>query len=111
VVVGTREVLDAALMSKFSVTPEDVMAAAGRLSAISGGVDELCGYLRGCAGAAAQTPAEGAFDGMLAHFSSMLPHFGTAGARLGDAVAGAGTDYQSSDDQVAGECNVGADGP
>jgi hypothetical protein len=97
-------------MSEFLVTPEDVFAAAGRLGAISGGVEELCGYLRGCAGAAAQTPAEGGFDGMLAHFSSVLPHFGTAGARLSEAVAGAGANYQSSDDDVAGECNGGSDG-
>jgi hypothetical protein len=91
-------------MSEFRVAPEDVMAASGRLAAIGGGVEELCGHLRACAGAAAQTPAEGAFDGMLAHFSSVLPHFGHAGIRLSAAVAGAGTGYRSSDEQVAGEC-------
>jgi len=96
-------VLDAAAMSEFLVTPEDLSAAAGRLGAINGGVEELCGYVGGCAGAAAGTPAEGAFDGMLTHFSSVLPHFGIAGECLSEAVAGAGVDYQSSDDDVAGE--------
>jgi hypothetical protein len=91
------------LVSEFLVAPEDVSAAAGRLGAISGGVDELCGHLRGCAGAAAQTPAEGAFDAMLAHFSSVLPHFGTAGEHLSQAVAGAGSGYASTDGGVATE--------
>jgi hypothetical protein len=91
------------VMSEFLVAPEDVIAAAGRLGAISGGVDDLCGHLRGCAGAAAHTPAEGAFDAMLAHFSSVLPHFGMAGERLSQAVAGAGAGYVSTDDGVATE--------
>jgi hypothetical protein len=97
-------------MSEFLVTPENVMAAAGRLGTINGGVRELCGYLQGCAGAAAQTPAEGAFDGMLAHFSSALPYFGIAGDRLSEAVAGAGAGYESSDDDVAGQFDGGAGG-
>ena len=45
-------------MSEFLVTPEDVIAASGRLSVIGGGVEELCGHLQSCAGAAAGTPAE-----------------------------------------------------
>jgi hypothetical protein len=106
-VVVEDQVVDAAGMSEFLVTPEDVIAASGRLSAIGTGVEELCGYVRGCAGAAAATPAEGAFDGMLAHFSSVLPHFGLAGDRLTQAVAGAGAGYQTSDMDIAGECSGG----
>jgi len=95
-------------MPEFLVTPEDVIAASARLSSISAGVDEVCGYVRGCAGAAAGTPAEGAAEAMLAHFSSVLPYFGIAGAQLSGAVAGAGAGYQSSDDDVASECNANA---
>ena len=94
-------------MSEFLVTPEDVIVAAGRLGAISGGVEDLCGQLRGCAGAAAGTPAEGAFDGMLGHFSAVLPHFGLAGEHLGAAVASAGTGYSRGDDEVASSCDGG----
>jgi hypothetical protein len=97
-------------MSEFLVTPEEVIAAAGKLGAISSGVEELCGHLSVCAGAAAQTPAEGAFDEMLVHFSSVLPHFGIAGERLSEAVAGAGESYQSSDNDVAGEFGGGQEG-
>jgi hypothetical protein len=103
-------VLDATVMSEFLVAPEEVIAASARLGAISGGVEELSGYLGGCAGAAAQTPAEGAFDRMLARFSSVLPHLGIAGERLSEAVAGAAAGYRASDDDVAGECGAGQDG-
>jgi hypothetical protein len=94
-------------MSEFSVAPEHLIAAAGRLSAISGDVEDSCLGLRGCSGAAAGTPAEGAFEGLLGHFSAVLPHFGLAGERLGAAVTGAGSGYARSDDEVAGACQGG----
>ena len=97
-------------MSEFRVMPEDVIAASGRLTAIGCEVDELYGHLSRCAGAAAGTPTEGAFDGLLAHFSAMLPHFGLAGEHLGVAVAGAGGSYSSCDDDVAGACEAGQGG-
>ena len=95
-------------MSEFLVTPEDVIAASGRLTAIGAGVEELGGHLRGCAGAAAGTSAEGAFDDLLGHFSAVLPHFGLAGEHLGGTVAGAGTDYSRTDLELS---NAGEGGP
>jgi hypothetical protein len=97
-------------MSEFLVTPEDVVAASARLTAIGYEVDALCGHLSGCAGAAAGTPTEGAFDDLLGHFSAVLPHFGLAGEHLGVAVAGAGRAYSSCDEDVAGACETGPDG-
>ena len=97
-------------MSEFLVTPEDVIAASGRLSVIGGGVEELCGHLQSCAGAAAGTPAEAAFEGMLGRFSAVLPHFGLAGEHLGLAVAGAGAEYSRSDLEVAEACDGGRGG-
>ncbi|HEY5316853.1 MAG TPA: hypothetical protein VIJ20_02660 [Solirubrobacteraceae bacterium] len=97
-------------MSEFSVAPEDVIAAAGRLSAISAGVEELGGYVRGCAGAAAGTPAEGAVEGMLGRFSAALPHFGLAGEHLSGAVASAGAGYLRTDGEVADSCDGGESG-
>ncbi|HEY5318444.1 MAG TPA: hypothetical protein VIJ20_10715 [Solirubrobacteraceae bacterium] len=97
-------------MSEFLVTPEDVVAASGRLTAIGGEVDELLRHLGGCASAAAGTPTEGAFDDLLGHFSSMLPHFGLAGEHLGVALTGAGRSYSSCDDHVVGACEAGQDG-
>jgi hypothetical protein len=94
-------------MSEFLVRPEDVAAASGRLTAIGCEVDELCGHLSGCAGAAAGTPTEGAFEDLLGHFSALLPHFGVAGEHLGMAVAGAGTSYSSCDDDVVDACETG----
>ncbi|HWF74441.1 MAG TPA: hypothetical protein VG186_13920 [Solirubrobacteraceae bacterium] len=88
-------------MSEFVVTPEDVIAASGRLSAIRVGVQELCGYVRGCAGAAAGTPAEAAVEDLLRSFAAVLPHFGLAGEHLGGAVAGAGAGYARTDSEVA----------
>jgi hypothetical protein len=89
------------------VTPEDVVAASGRLTAIAREVEELCRHLGGCASAAAGTPTEGAFEDLLGHFSAMLPHFGLAGEHLGAAVAGAGRSYSSCDDHLAGACGLG----
>jgi hypothetical protein len=73
-------------------------------------VDELYGHLSGCAGAAAGTPTEGAFEDLLGHFSAVLPHFGLAGQHLGMAVAGAGRSYSSCDHDVAGACEAGQGG-
>ncbi|MDQ6775084.1 MAG: hypothetical protein M3071_02440 [Actinomycetota bacterium] len=97
-------------MSEFLVTPEDVLTASGRLTAIGREVDELYRHLSGCAGAAAGTPTEGVFEELLRHFSAMLPHFGLAGEHLGVAVAGAGRAYSSCDDDVAGACEAGQGG-
>ena len=97
-------------MSEFLVAPEDLIAASGRLTAIGCEVDELYGHLSGCAGAAAGTPTEGAFEDLLGHFSAMLPHFGLAGEHLGAAVAGAGRSYSSCDHDVAGACEAGQGG-
>jgi hypothetical protein len=98
------------LMSEFLVMPEDVIAASARLTAIGCEVDELFGHLTGCAGAAAGTPTEDAFDDLLGHFSAMLPHFGLAGEHLGMAVAGAGRSYSSCDDNVADAFEAGQGG-
>jgi citrate lyase beta subunit len=97
-------------MSEFRVTPEDVAAASGRLTAIRCEVDELYGHLSGCTSAAAGTPTERAFDDLHGHFAAMLPHFGLAGEQLGVAVAGAGRSYSSCDDDVAGACEAGLSG-
>jgi hypothetical protein len=94
----------------FLVTPEDVVAASARLTAIGGEVDELHRHLGGCASAAAGTPTEGAFDDLLGHFSAMLPQFGIAGEHLGMAVAGAGMSYSSCEGDVAGTCQTGETG-
>jgi hypothetical protein len=98
------------VMPEFLVTPEHVIAASARLTAIGQEVDELYSHLSGCASAAAGTPTEGAFDDLLGHFSSVLPHFGLAGEHLGAAVAGAGRSYSSCDDEVAGACQAGQGG-
>jgi hypothetical protein len=98
------------LMSEFLVTPDDVLEASSRLTAIGREVDELCGHLSRCATAAVGTPTEDAFDDLLGHFSAMLPHFGLAGEHLGVAVAGAGRSYSSCDDDVADACESGQGG-
>jgi hypothetical protein len=105
-VVG-RLVLDAAAVSEFLVTPEDVIAAAGTLSTIGPGVEDLFGYVRGCAGAAAGTPADAALEGMLGRLSAALPHFALAGDHLSAAVAGAGAGYVRTDGDVADACGGG----
>jgi hypothetical protein len=97
-------------MSEILVAPEDVVAASGRLTAIGREVDELYAHLSGCAGAAAGTPTEGAFEDLLGHFSAMLPHFGLAGEYLGVAVADAGRSYSRNDEDVAGACEAGQGG-
>ena len=94
-------------MPEFLVTPEDLIEASARLTAIGCEVDELYCHLSGCAGAAAGTPTEGAFDDLLGHFSAVLPHFGLAGEHLGAAVASAGTGYSRGDDEVASSCDGG----
>jgi hypothetical protein len=99
--------LDAAAMSEILVTPEELAAVSARLGSIGAGVEQVCGYVRGCAGAAAGTPAEGAVDAMLGRFSSVLPHYGLAGEHLSGAVAGAGVGYTRSEDEVAGACEGG----
>jgi hypothetical protein len=97
-------------MSEFLVRPEDVITAAGRLTAIGCEVDELYSHLSRCSGAAAGTPTEGEFDDLLGHFSAMLPQFGLAGQHLGVALAGAGRSYSSCDGDVAGACEAGQGG-
>jgi len=97
-------------MPEFLVTPEDLIEASARLTAIGCEVDELYCHLSGCAGAAAGTPTEGAFDDLLGHFSAVLPHFGLAGQQLGVTVADAGRSYSSCDDDVAGACGAGHGG-
>jgi hypothetical protein len=94
----------------FLVTPEDVVAASARLTAIGGEVEELHRHLSGCGSAAAGTPTEDAFDDLLGHFSAMLPHFGLAGEHLGVAVAGAGMSYSSCEGDVAGACEASQGG-
>ncbi len=88
-------------MSKLQVTPEAVAEVSGRLSGISGHVQELHGQLAGHAEAAHGTPAEGAVGSLMGHWAQMLPLYALAGDRLAGAVGGAAEGYRRSDGAVA----------
>lgn len=97
-------------MSTFRVTPAAIAEAAGRLGAISSGVDGLHGRLGAHSGAAAGTPLDGALDGLIGHWAQVLPVFALAGERLTGAVGGAAAAYTVSDAAVGGACAMGGAG-
>jgi hypothetical protein len=88
-------------MSSFQVVPSAVSDTAARLSGISGGVQDIHGRLGSCHGAGAGTPAAGAMNGLMGHWSAVLPHFARSAETLSAAVAAAARDYAGTDGAVA----------
>jgi hypothetical protein len=97
-------------MSAFRVTPEAVLEVAGRLGAISGGVDELHSRLSPHAAAGTGTPADGAIAALAGHWAQVLPVFSLAGDHLSRAVGGAASAYRGSDTAIGDACGGGGGG-
>jgi hypothetical protein len=97
-------------MPKFLVHPDAVAEASLRLCTVAAGVDEVLGLLGHHVGAATGTPASGAIDDLLGHFSQVLPQFAQAGSDLSRAVGAAASGYQQTDSTVADACETGATG-
>lgn len=57
--------------------------------------------LQAHAGAGEGTSLGGTFDGLLARWGQVLPLYGECGARLRNAIAGAGSTYASTDEHLA----------
>jgi hypothetical protein len=94
-------------MPEFLVDPDAVAEASLRLSAVAGGLAESVGRAGYHVGAAGGTPAAGAVDDLLGHFSRVLPEFALAGAQLSRAVGAAASDYRTTDSAVAKGCETG----
>lgn len=88
-------------MSEFNVVTTAVSTAGVRLSTLSAGTDEAASRIGGCSGAAAGTPLEGAFEGLLGKWMDVLPRFGESSDRLSGAVSGAAGAYTATDAGVA----------
>lgn len=96
-------------MPEFLVDPEAVADASLRLGAVAGAVTDVLGRLGHHVGAATDTPAAGAVDDLLGHFSAVLPHYAFAGAQLSRAVEAAVSDYRRTDSAIADACETGHD--
>jgi hypothetical protein len=97
-------------MPEFLVDPDAVADASLRLDAVAGGLADVLGRVGYHVGAAAGTPAAGAVDDLLGHFSQVLPQFALSGAHLSGAVRAAASDYRTTDSAVAEGCETGPTG-
>jgi hypothetical protein len=97
-------------MPEFLVDPDAVADASLRLGAVASGFADVLGRVGYHASAAAGTPAAGAVDDLLGHFSEVLPQFAAAGAHLSGAVGAAASDYRKTDSAVAEGCETGPPG-
>jgi hypothetical protein len=91
-------------MPEFLVDADAVADASLRLATVEGGVTDVLGRLGHHAGAASGTPAAGAVDDLLGHFSRVLPEFALAGAQLSRAVLAAASDYRRIDGAIGQAC-------
>jgi hypothetical protein len=94
-------------MQRLIVDPHAVAEASARLGTVASGVDDVHGKLARHFGAGGGTPAAGAVDDLLTHFSQVLPRFALASAHLSRAVGEAAHSYHATDSAIAEACEAG----